>query len=155
MTSRRNVERSAGDALDDPRAGALAAARHTMSDLYRRAGLWHDQRLDVLLDEAARDVPDRIAVIDRDRKVTYRELDIMVRAARWGFAALGVGAGDVVTWILPNWTEATVVHHAVIGLGAISNPIIPIYLHREVGFILRQAKARVVVCPVEGLGGCD
>jgi hypothetical protein len=36
---------------------------------------------------------------------------------------------------------------AIDQLGAISNPIIPIYREREVTFIARQAQARMLVIP--------
>jgi cyclohexanecarboxylate-CoA ligase len=62
-------------------------------------------------------------------------------------ARCGVGKGDVVSFQLPNWLEAVVVHHATVRLGAVSNPIVPIYRAREVGFILRQARSRVFVVP--------
>jgi cyclohexanecarboxylate-CoA ligase len=48
---------------------------------------------------------------------------------------------------LPNWLESIVLHHAVIRIGAVSNPIVAIYREREVGFILKQSKARVYICP--------
>lgn len=54
--------------------------------------------------------------------------------------------------MLPNWAEAIVVHLAAIRLGAVSNPIIPIYRHKETAFILRQAASKVVVVPREFRG---
>ena len=61
--------------------------------------------------------------------------------------ALGVARHDVVTIDLPNWWESLVAVHATLRLGAVANPVIPIYREREVGFILRQARPKVVVVP--------
>ena len=62
-------------------------------------------------------------------------------------AGLGVGKGDAVSWQLPNWHEAVILHHAVLRIGAVSNPIVPIYRQREVEYILAEAGSKVVVVP--------
>ena len=57
-----------------------------------------------------------------------------------GLAAEGVGPDDVVSWVLPTWIESLVLFGALRRLGAVQNPILPIYREREVGFIVRQAQ---------------
>jgi cyclohexanecarboxylate-CoA ligase len=116
-------------------------------DRARLAGYWRDVLIDAHVAAAARDFPDAVAVIDGPARITYRDLEESVRAVAAGLAGLGVGAGEAVSWQLPNWHEALILHHAVLRLGAVSNPIIPIYRQREVGYILRQARSRVVVVP--------
>jgi cyclohexanecarboxylate-CoA ligase len=103
--------------------------------------------VDDALAAGARSHPGRAAVVDRGRTITYGELDERVARAAGMLGARGVQPGDVVSFQLPNWWEAAVVHHAAIRIGAISNPIVPIYREREVGFILRQARSRVLVIP--------
>ena len=51
------------------------------------------------------------------------------------------------SWQLPNWHEAYLLHHAVLRIGAVSNPIVPIYRAREVEYILTEARSKVVVVP--------
>lgn len=119
----------------------VRAARHV------GRGEWDGSLIDAALQIHAQRRPDRLAVVDGDRQVTYAELDEMVREAAAGLANRGVGRGEAVAWQLPNWLEAVVVHHAVLRLGAVSLPIIPIYRHREVGFILRQSRAAVLLVP--------
>jgi cyclohexanecarboxylate-CoA ligase len=111
------------------------------------AGEWDGSLIDTALVVRAGRQPDRLAVVDADRHLTYGELDELVRRAAAGLRRLGVRRGEAVAWQLPNWLEAVVVHHAVLRLGAVSTPIIPIYRHREVGFILRQSRARTLVVP--------
>ncbi|NMH95938.1 AMP-binding protein [Pseudonocardia acidicola] len=108
---------------------------------------WRDHLIDTDLAERARTQPGRLAVVDRHRTLTYGELDALVDATARALRARGIGPGDVVAWQLPNWVEGFAVHHGALRLGAVSNPIIPIYRHREVGFILRQSRARIVVVP--------
>lgn len=111
------------------------------------AGHWTDDLVDAHLAAAAGRAPDAVAVVDRGRHWTYRELDDAVDRFASALRGRGVRPGEVVSWLLPNWTEAIVVHLAAIRLGAVSNPVIPIYRHRETAFILRQAASRVVVVP--------
>jgi cyclohexanecarboxylate-CoA ligase len=114
---------------------------------YLAAGHWRGERVDDGLRAAAARAPLATAVVDRDRRVTYGELDAAADRAAALLAALGVGPGDVVSFQLPNWLEAAVLFHATARVGAISNPIVPIYRRREVGFILEQARTKVLVIP--------
>ncbi|MEM7139807.1 MAG: AMP-binding protein [Actinomycetota bacterium] len=66
-----------------------------------------------------------------------------------GFAAMGIGQGDVVSWILPTWVDTVVMAAALSRLGAVQNPIIAIYRDREVGFCARQAGATLLITPGE------
>ena len=99
------------------------------------------------LRHAAAAVPRTTAVVDGDTRLTYAELDERARRAATLLAGLGVREGDVVAWQLPNWWEAVVLHHAVIALGAVSNPVMPILRERELTFMLRQSGARLLVVP--------
>jgi cyclohexanecarboxylate-CoA ligase len=116
-------------------------------DRARLAGHWQDRLVDAYVAAAAAERPEAVAVVDGKATLTYGNLERSVRAAAASLAALGVGRGEVVSWQLPNWHEAVILHHAVLRLGAVSNPIVPIYRHREVGYILRQAESQVVVVP--------
>ncbi|MHA6780734.1 AMP-binding protein [Pseudonocardia saturnea] len=110
-------------------------------------GLWEGNRVDSHLRESAARHPDRLALVDRGDEWTYGALDREVD--RWAAALRqhGVGPGAVVSWQLPNWAEAVLLHQATLRLGAISNPIIPIYRHSEVSFILRQARSTILFVP--------
>jgi cyclohexanecarboxylate-CoA ligase len=114
---------------------------------YAASGLWSGDFVDSYLDATADRSPDSVAIVDRDRMLTHAELRATVAHATAGLRGAGVRRGDIVSWILPNWAEAAITHFAAVRLGAVSNPITPIYRHREIEFILRQARSRVVVVP--------
>src|SRR6202035_3891039 len=44
----------------------------------------------------------------------------------------------------PNWNEAVLIELACALGGFVSNPIVPIYRDREVGFIVANARSRVL-----------
>jgi cyclohexanecarboxylate-CoA ligase len=114
---------------------------------YTAPGLWEGTRVDSHLKESAARHPDRLALVDRGDEWTYGALDREVD--RWATALRnhGVGPGAVVSWQLPNWAEAVILHQATLRLGAVSNPIIPIYRQSEVSFILRQARSEILFIP--------
>lgn len=110
-------------------------------------GFWQDHLVDEYLADAALRTPDALAVVDRGTSWSYRRLNDAVNRFASAIATRGIGRGDVVTWMLPNWIESLIVHQAALRLGAISNPVIPIYRHNETTFILRQAGSNIVVVP--------
>jgi cyclohexanecarboxylate-CoA ligase len=135
--------------LDAPLRGAQRweHLEPPLAEAYAATGLWRGVLVDSYLDDAVARHPDRTVVIDADREVCFSELSRAVGSVTAGLHRLGIGVGDVVSWMLPNWYEAIVIHHAIIRLGAVSNPIVPIYRRREVQFILRQARTKVLVVP--------
>ena len=93
-----------------------------------------------LVEARAATSPDaRMTVDEHGRSVTFGEYRNAAERAAAGLAGLGVEAGDVVSWVLPTWHESLVLVVALCRLGAVQNPIIPIYRDREVGFCTRQA----------------
>ena len=101
-----------------------------------------------LVEERAEATPEALcAVDDRDRRLDfagYRRAALRVAAA---LRARGVGPGTPVSWMLPSTLEAMVLCAALARLGAVQNPILPIYRERETGFILDQTGARLLCVP--------
>ena len=101
-----------------------------------------------LIERRAADTPDAEMAVDEDgRRLTFRQYHDACERAAAGLAARGVGEGDVVSWQLPTWIESLVLVGALARLGATQNPILPIYRRREVGFVVRQARTRLLVVP--------
>ena len=114
---------------------------------YVRDGWWRDDTLwDALVATAARQ-PDRIALVEGDIRLAFRDLARRADALASGLAALGIAPGDAVAFQLPNWWETVVVLLAIARLGAVGVPILPINRQREVAFILRQTRARALLIP--------
>ena len=109
-------------------------------DQHTRDGYWVNRTITDYLDEAAAATPDKVAFIDPRRQITYAELRQQVDRCALGLLELGVRPGDVVSFQLPNWIEWVVLHYAATRIGAISNPLIPIYREREVGFMVGLAQ---------------
>ena len=109
---------------------------------HERMGLWG------LIEQAAQRWPDQPMLVSRQGDgATFGEYRERVLAMAAGLADLGIGRGDVVSWILPTWVDTVVLAGALSRLGAVQNPIIGIYRHREVGFCARQAGSKYLISP--------
>jgi acyl-coenzyme A synthetase/AMP-(fatty) acid ligase len=85
--------------------------------------------------------------VDRDYRLTFREIGRLANNLTSSLQKLGIRRGSVVAFELPNWYHTVVLNLALTRLGALINPIVPIYKEREVSFILKQAKAEVFIIP--------
>lgn len=109
---------------------------------WRAIGQWTDETLHDLLAARVATMPDKVAITDGARCVTYRELaDAMDRmAAR--LRELGIGVGDVVAIQLPNWIEFAPVFFSLERLGAVAVTVSTDFRLRELEYILRFSEAR-------------
>ena len=119
---------------------------------HERSGHWGSETFSTILAARAAAHPDRVAIVDRGRRITYAELRTRIDRVSAGFAALGIGRGDVVTIQLPNWAEFAYVFFALERLGAVANQIGPDFRSREVDYILRFSESRAFVCPASFKG---
>jgi cyclohexanecarboxylate-CoA ligase len=105
-------------------------------------GLWD------LVERRVAATPDaRLAIDEDDRTLTFTEYRDAAERAASGLAELGVGEGTAVSWQVPTWLESMVLVGALARLGAVQNPILPIYREREVGFVTRQTGAELFLVP--------
>ena len=114
---------------------------------YQQSGYWGAETFYAILARRAATHPDRVAIVDRGRQITYGELGTRVDRVAAGLGALDIGRGDVVTIQLPNWAEFAYVFFALERLGAVANQIGPDFRSREVDYILRFSESRAFVCP--------
>ena len=82
----------------------------------------------------------RDALRRRPRHDVRASTATLAERAAAGLHALGVGADVNVSWQLPTWTESAVLVGALCRLGAVQNPMLPIYRYREVSFIAKQTQ---------------
>ena len=119
----------------------------------RAAGYWIDKTMDEFLVESMRQVPDKTAIVahrvDRSasRRFTYRELGDMVARCAGALREMGVVPGDVVSVQLPNWWEFVVTAFACGRIGAVVNPLMPIFRERELRYMLGFAQSKVLIVP--------
>ncbi|MBZ0129045.1 MAG: AMP-binding protein [Rhodobacteraceae bacterium] len=118
-----------------------------------RSGNWPNRVItDYLSDMSASD-PDATALIayrtDTDTVTTlsYGELDRRATCIAGNLSAYGIGRGDVVSFQLPNWWQFVAIHLACVRIGAISNPLMPIFRARELDYMIGFAESKVLIVP--------
>lgn len=99
------------------------------------------------LNDAIEKYPQKEAIIDKNSRYTYEELGKMVDRVALGLLELGIEKGDVVSIQLPNWNEFIILHYAITRIGAITNPLIPIYREREISYMVGMVESKVLVIP--------
>lgn len=103
--------------------------------------------------ELARAHPDRELVVDPVfGRFTYGEVAGQVERAAFGLRELGIGPRDVGILCLPNWTPFLVLHAALTALGAVTVNVPSSYRERELEFLARFTRARLLVLPAEFRG---
>src|SRR5262249_5308867 len=105
------------------------------------------------LDAAVAKNPGRTAfvgwnsVLRQEVRLSYAQLAERVDKIAVGLVGLGVGAGDVVALPLPIWWQFTALVFACSRIGAVANPLMPIFRQRELRFMLGFADAKVAIVP--------
>ena len=110
-------------------------------------GFWRNESVETYLDRWATRRPATTAMVDGAGRCTYADLARTVERVAHGLAAHGVERGRVIACQLPNWSEFIVVLLAAARLGAVVNPIPPIYRASELRFMLGRLESCVVVIP--------
>ncbi|MFT3821247.1 MAG: AMP-binding protein [Rubrivivax sp.] len=118
-----------------------------------RRGLWPNLTLADHLARALQAGPERTAIVDHGavghavRRLSYRELERASAALAASLRRLGLGAGDVVSIQLPNCWQFLAAVLACSRIGAIANPLMPIFREHELEFMLAHAETRLLIGP--------
>ena len=124
----------------------------------RERGIWPQRVATDYLDRWVAQKPEATALVswrleeERETRLSYRELAQRVALAAGALERAGVQRGDVVSFQLPSWWEFVALYLATVRLGAVANPLMPIFRQRELAFMLRQAAPRVFVAPARFRG---
>lgn len=125
-----------------PLTSAEEAAR------FRELGIWKDETLTDSFRKAADRFPNKIAVIDGKRRLTYSELNTLVDNIAGNFLELGLQQGDVVALQSRNSVEMPLIHLACNRIGLLYMPIHDAWRETELAHLLKIAKVKVLVLPV-------
>lgn len=106
---------------------------------------WPNEHLIDIFWEQALTRPDQTLVIDADGELAWRKAVEQVDEISRGLVELGVRKGDVVQIQLPNRREFLLLVLAIERIGAVVNPIAPIFRHNEVSVMSGLARPSVVV----------
>lgn len=102
--------------------------------------------LATILAEAARRYPEKVAVVDEaGGRISYRDLWAQTRSYAAGLTELGVGVGDTVAIMIPNVADFPRVYFAALAVGARIVPVSLLLNTEEVGYVLTDSGADLLV----------
>ncbi|MCG7336269.1 long-chain-fatty-acid--CoA ligase [Sporosarcina sp. ACRSM] len=94
-------------------------------------------------------LPNREAIYDESRRMTYGQLDQEVTNLAKGLIRIGVTSGDRVAVALTNSCEYVTAFFAIARVGAVLIPLNPFFSKEESVYILQQAEAKALFCDTE------
>lgn len=114
---------------------------------YTAAGYWTESTSNELLERNAREFPDRDALVDGRRRLSWAQYYRRVQrlAAQWH--RMGLGRDDVIAIQLPNWAEFAIAINAAMMLGIPFCQFHSDFRRKEVEFILRFLGATMAIIP--------
>src|SRR3954447_17487149 len=107
------------------------------------------------LERSADVFPDKTAIVDGERRVSYREFAREATRLARALQAVGVQRGDRVAYLCPNTAELLVAHFAVPLAGAVLVAINTRLAPDEVVYICEHSDAKLLVVDAELRPGLD
>lgn len=101
--------------------------------------------LAAILEEMAGKYPHHLAMIFKDRVITYHEFNRSVDRFSAALQQLGVKKGDRVAIHLPNCPQFPIAFYATLRAGGIAVPCNPIYTAREMKHQINDSGAEIIV----------
>src|SRR3984893_13256046 len=121
---------------------------------YREHGYWQDKSLAEEFKPVFERYAERVAIVDRERFITYSELDRWSSNLALNMSDAGLKPLDRVVVQLPNIAEFVILYFALQKIGCV--PIAALVTHRyaEISQFVKISGATACVIP-DGHGDCD
>ncbi len=94
---------------------------------------------------SVKNFPNNTAVVEGNKRVSYKELGSMVDSFSSYLASKGIKKGDTVAILLPNSIEFVVAFFSIASLGAVSVPINTAFKKEEIAFYVNHSSAKLVL----------
>ncbi|WP_328920225.1 long-chain fatty acid--CoA ligase [Streptomyces sp. NBC_00208] len=99
-----------------------------------------------ILENSARAVPDRTAVVLGVQRLTYAELDTAARRVANLLRSRGIEPGDKVALSCPNLPWFPIVYYGILKAGAVVVPLNVLLKGREIAYHLADSEAKAYFC---------
>lgn len=116
-------------------------------DKYVSRGIWHNLTFGDILDRNAANIPEKVAVIDDTKAVTWRELKQRAHRLALHFKKLGLEYGDFIIPIAPNIVEFFYILFGAARIGVIPVMCLPRHRRMEVSHMVALHEARAIIVP--------
>jgi 2,3-dihydroxybenzoate-AMP ligase len=114
---------------------------------YRERGYWADKSLAQEFEVVFKRYAERVVLIDRDRSITYAELDRLSGNLALNLLDLGMNSLDRVVVQLPNVAEFVILYFALQKIGCIPIAALPSHRYAEISQFVELSGATACVIP--------
>ncbi|MFE4837486.1 (2,3-dihydroxybenzoyl)adenylate synthase [Arthrobacter sp. NPDC056691] len=114
---------------------------------FRRKGYWEDRSLGSYVLESADRLPDKLALVDGDVRMTYAELANRMDATAERLLQLGLKADDRLMVQLPNGWQFAVLTLACFRAGIVPVMALPAHRKYELSFLTEHSESRAIAVP--------
>ena len=103
-----------------------------------------------LLEDSAREVPERTAIIFEDTKLSYAELNAAANQVANALIQNGIRKGDTVALSCQNVPSFPIAYYGILKAGAMVMPLNALLKPREIAYHLQDADAKAYFCQEGG-----
>jgi long-chain acyl-CoA synthetase len=104
-----------------------------------------------LLEDSAREYPDKTAVVSGDTRLTFGELNESACRVANGLVAVGIRAGEKVALTCANSSYFPMAYYGILKMGGVVVPLNVLLKSREISYHLNDSDAAAFLC-FEGTG---
>jgi long-chain acyl-CoA synthetase len=97
------------------------------------------------VEEAARDYPDRPALVFKGNVIDYRSLNELTDRLAAGLAAMGIAKGDKVCLLMPNTPQFVIAFYGILKAGGVVVATNPIYTPGEIAHQVTDAECKLCI----------
>ena len=102
--------------------------------------------LAVILEDSAREVPQRTAIICEGTRLSYAEFNAAANQVANGLVQAGIRKGDTIGLTCPNIPYFPIVYFGILKAGGVVMPMNVLLKSREIAFNLRDADVKAYFC---------
>jgi amino acid adenylation domain-containing protein len=127
------------------------ASQMEMLDSFNQTDVDYDdtQTIVSLFRRQAKATPDNIAVVYKDKRYTYKDVDEISDRIAGYVAAKGLGAEDVVSVLIPRCEWMAIASLGVLKAGCAYQPLDPTYPKERLNFMMQDANAKLLIADEE------
>ncbi|GHE41595.1 long-chain-fatty-acid--CoA ligase [Streptosporangium violaceochromogenes] len=102
--------------------------------------------LSIVLEDSARERPDRVAIVFGDLRLPYSLVDTIANQVANLLVSRGIGKGDRVALACPNLPYFPFVYYGILKTGAAVVPLNVLLQAREIAYHLQDAEVKAMFC---------
>ena len=127
------------------------ASQMEVLDSFNQTDVDYDdtQTIVSLFRRQAKATPDNIAVVYKDKRYTYKDVDEISDRIAGYVAAKGLGAEDVVSVLIPRCEWMAIASLGVLKAGCAYQPLDPTYPKERLNFMMQDANAKLLIADEE------